>query len=59
VQPGLGKPLGLDDEWAYRAIQAVGNYGELFDRYVRPLGVERGPNRLYRDGGLMYALPFR
>jgi general L-amino acid transport system substrate-binding protein len=59
VQPGLGKPLGLDDEWAYRAIHAVGNYGELFDRYVRPLGVERGPNRLYRDGGLMYALPFR
>jgi general L-amino acid transport system substrate-binding protein len=59
VQPGLGKPLGLDDEWAYRALQAVGNYGELFDRYVQPLGVERGLNRLYRDGGLMYALPFR
>lgn len=59
AQPGLGKSLGLDDEWAYRAITAVGNYGELFDRYVRPLGVERGPNRLHRDGGLMYALPFR
>lgn len=59
VQPGLGKPLGLDDEWAYRAIKAVGSYGELFERYVQPLGVERGPNRLYRDGGLMYPLPFR
>lgn len=59
AQPGLGKALGLDDEWAYRAIKAVGNYGELYERYVRPLGVERGPNRLYRDGGLMYPLPFR
>lgn len=59
TQPGIGKPLGLDDEWAYRAIKAVGNYGELYQRYITPLGVERGPNRLYRDGGLMYALPFR
>ena len=59
AQPGLGKPLGVDDEWAYRAIKAVGNYGELFERYIRPLGVERGPNRLHRDGGLMYPLPFR
>lgn len=58
-QPGLGKPLGLADDWAYRAIKAVGNYGEIFERYVQPLGIERGPNRLYRDGGLMYPLPFR
>jgi general L-amino acid transport system substrate-binding protein len=59
AQPGIGKPLGLDDEWAYRAIKAVGNYGEIYRRYITPLGVERGPNRLYRDGGLMYPLPFR
>lgn len=59
AQPGVGKALGLDDEWAYRAIKAVGNYSELYDRYVSPLGMERGPNRLYRDGGLMYPLPFR
>lgn len=59
VQPGLGKPLGLDDDWAYRAIKAVGNYQQLFDRYVAPLGIERGLNRLQRDGGLMYPLPFR
>jgi general L-amino acid transport system substrate-binding protein len=59
AQPGIGKPLGLDDEWAYRAIKAVGNYGELYQRYIAPLGVDRGPNRLYRDGGLMYPLPFR
>lgn len=59
AQPGLGKSLGLDDEWAYRAIKAVGNYAELFERHVAPLGVERGQNRLYRDGGLMYPMPFR
>lgn len=59
AQPGVGKSLGLDDEWAYRAIKSVGNYGELFERYVQPLGVRRGQNRLHRDGGLMYAMPFR
>ncbi len=57
--PGVGEPLGLDDDWALRAIEAVGNYGELFQRYIAPLGVERGLNRLATDGGLMYALPFR
>lgn len=58
-EPGLGEPLGLDDDWALRAIQAVGNYGELYAKYVAPLGVSRGLNRLQPDGGLMYALPFR
>lgn len=59
AQPGLGKSLGLDDAWAYRAIKAVGNYRQLFERHVAPLGVDRGLNRLQRDGGLMYPLPFR
>lgn len=59
VQPGLGKPFGLDDAWAYRAIKAVGNYEQLFERHVAPLGIERGLNRLQQDGGLMYPLPFR
>jgi general L-amino acid transport system substrate-binding protein len=58
-EPGVGEPLGLDDEWALRAIQAVGNYGELYARYIAPLGVSRGLNRLQVEGGLMYALPFR
>ena len=57
--PGFGKSLGLDDDWAYRAIQATGNYGEIFDRHIAPLGVERGQNKLYRDGGLIYPLPMR
>lgn len=59
VQPGVGKPFGLDDAWAYRAIKAVGNYQQLFERHVTPLGIDRGLNRLQQDGGLMYPLPFR
>ena len=55
-----GKLLGLDKEWAARAIKAVGNYGEMFERNVgadSPLKLERGPNRLWNRGGLMYAPP--
>ena len=58
----LGRHLGLDAAWALRAIQAVGNYGELFERNVgkqSPLGLTRGHNALWRDGGLMFAPPFR
>ena len=57
-----GKPLGLDKDWAYRAIKAVGNYGEIFERHVgpkTPIGLPRGTNRLWSDGGLMYAPPVR
>ncbi|APR53205.1 amino acid ABC transporter substrate-binding protein [Sphingomonas koreensis] len=57
--PGFGKSLGLDDDWAFRAIQTTGNYGEMFARHIAPLGVGRGQNRLYRDGGLIYPLPMR
>jgi general L-amino acid transport system substrate-binding protein len=45
-----------------RAIQAVGHYGEVFERNVggqSPLKLERGLNRLWRDGGLLYPPPFR
>jgi general L-amino acid transport system substrate-binding protein len=56
----MGKLLGLDKDWAYHAIKAVGNYGEMFDRDVGPksvLGLPRGLNNLWNKGGLMYALP--
>lgn len=62
VTPGLGKALGLDEKWAYNMIKQVGNYGEIFERNVgknTPLGLERGLNALWTDGGLMYALPLR
>lgn len=57
-----GKPLGLDKDWAYRAIKAVGNYGEIFERHVGPktsIGLPRGTNNLWSNGGLMYAPPVR
>jgi len=58
----LGKLLGLDKDWALRAIKAVGNYGEMFDRNVGPksvLGLPRGLNNLWNKGGLMYAPPLQ
>ena len=58
----FGAMIGLDNEWAVRAIEAGGNYGEIFDRYLGPntaIGLERGLNALYTDGGIMYAAPVR
>jgi general L-amino acid transport system substrate-binding protein len=60
--PGVGRSLGLDDGWALRAIQAVGNYGEVFNRDVgagSPLRLPRGRNALWTQGGMMYAPPIR
>ena len=60
--PGMGKALGLDEKWAYNGIKSVGNYGEIFDRNVgkdSPLKLERGLNALWKQGGLMYAMPIR
>jgi general L-amino acid transport system substrate-binding protein len=57
-----GKLLGLDKTWALRAIKAVGNYGEVFERNVgsqSPLKLPRGLNRLWNQGGLIYAPPIR
>jgi general L-amino acid transport system substrate-binding protein len=62
VTPGLGKDLGLDDKWAYNIIKQVGNYAEIFDRNVgpnTPLGLERGLNALWNQGGIQYPAPFR
>jgi general L-amino acid transport system substrate-binding protein len=55
----FGKQLGLTDAWVVDMIKAVGNYGEIWDRNQKPLGVDRGPNRLWKDGGLQYSPPFR
>jgi general L-amino acid transport system substrate-binding protein len=57
-----GKGLGLDNEWAYRIVKHVGNYGEIFDRNVGAgsrLKIERGLNDLWTKGGLQYAPPIR
>jgi general L-amino acid transport system substrate-binding protein len=55
----LGKMLGLDNAWGLNVIRAVGNYGELFERHLTPIGIKRGPNALWTNGGLQYAPPFR
>jgi general L-amino acid transport system substrate-binding protein len=60
--PGMGKALHLDDKWLYNIIKQVGNYGQSFDRNVgadSPLKLERGLNRLWTKGGLMYGMPIR
>lgn len=57
IVPGNGAALGLDERWAYNVIKGVGNYAEIFDRNVgatSPIKLDRGLNRLWRDGGLMY-----
>jgi general L-amino acid transport system substrate-binding protein len=58
----LGADMGLDNEFAVRAIKAAGNYGEIYDRHVgpdTPMGLPRGINALWVDGGLQYAPPFK
>jgi len=55
----LGKMLGLDNKWAYNIVKQVGNYGESFEANLKPLGFDRGLNRLWTQGGLMYAPPVR
>ncbi|MCG6115241.1 MAG: amino acid ABC transporter substrate-binding protein [Mesorhizobium sp.] len=55
----IGAGLGLDNEWVVNIVREVGNYGEVFDRHLTPIGVPRGLNALWTDGGLMYAMPLR
>lgn len=62
VTPGNGEALGLDEKFAYNIVKQVGNYGEIFERNVgvnTPLGIERGLNALWTNGGLMYSPPFK
>ena len=58
----LGAMFGLDKNWALNAIKAGGNYGEIFAKYIgkdTPVGLERGLNALYTNGGILYSAPFR
>jgi len=58
----MGEALGLDAEWAVRAIRSGGNYGELFARNIgetTPIGLSRGLNLQWTEGGLLYSPPFR
>jgi general L-amino acid transport system substrate-binding protein len=55
----MGKALGIDNKWAYNIVKQVGNFGEIWDRDLTPLGVPRGLNKLWDKGGLQYAPPIR
>ena len=58
----LGEMLGLTPDWARRIITHVGNYGEVFERHIgtaTPVGLARGLNAQWKDGGIMYAAPMR
>ena len=62
VQHGYSRIIGLDDAWAARVIEAVGNYGEMFERDLGSASerkLPRGANNLWTHRGLMYVLPMR
>ena len=62
TEGSLGEWLGLSADWAKNAIMAGGNYGELFEANIgvsTPLGIPRGLNAMWTNGGLIYSPPFR
>ena len=62
VEGDFGRQLGLPPDFVVKAVKASGNYGEIFDRNVGPdssLKLDRGLNRQWTDGGLIYSPPFR
>jgi general L-amino acid transport system substrate-binding protein len=62
TEGNLGETLGLSKDWVVRIVKAVGNYGEAFDRNVGAgsrLGIARGLNKLWNQGGIQYAPPIR
>ena len=59
LEGDMGKALALDNKWAYNVIKQVGNFGEMWDRNITPMGVPRGLNNIWTKGGLQYAPPIR
>jgi general L-amino acid transport system substrate-binding protein len=62
AEGGFGEAIGLSNDWAVNIVKSVGNYGEIFDRNVgpdTPLGIERGVNALWTEGGIQYGMPIR
>jgi general L-amino acid transport system substrate-binding protein len=55
----IGSMLGIDNRWAFNILKQVGNYAESFEANLKPLGFERGLNRLWNQGGLIYPPPIR
>jgi general L-amino acid transport system substrate-binding protein len=60
IEEKLGEGMGLSNDFAARAIKHVGNYGEIYERNIyQPFKLDRGPNKLWTQGGLLYSPPFR
>ena len=62
TEGNLGEMLGLSADWAAKAIMASGNYGEIFEKNIgeaTPIGLSRGLNAQWTNGGLLYSPPFR
>ena len=59
VEGELGSKLGLSNDFIYRVIKHVGNYGEVYEKNLSPYNLARGLNDLWTKGGLMYAIPMR
>ncbi|MEM1067057.1 MAG: amino acid ABC transporter substrate-binding protein [Pseudomonadota bacterium] len=62
TEGGLGEMIGLENDWAKNVLEVTGNYGEIFERHIgenTPIGLARGLNAQWTDGGLLYSPPFR
>jgi general L-amino acid transport system substrate-binding protein len=61
VEGEMGSSLGIPNDWMVQVIRAVGNYGEVYVRWLGPAGlnIPRGPNELWTNGGLIYAMAVR
>ncbi len=55
----LGIELGLAPDWTTQILKQVGNYTDIYNRNLAPLDMPRGLNRSWKQGGLLYAMPFR
>jgi len=62
VEGDFGTPIGLTKDWAYQIVKLVGNYAEIYEKHVgpnTPIGLARGLNALWKDGGIQYSPPIR
>ena len=59
VEGELGAMLGLSNDFIYRVIKLVGNYGEVYEKNLATFNLARGQNELWTNGGLLYSPPFR
>lgn len=59
VEGDMGKALGVDNKRAYNVVKQVGNFAEIWDRNIAPMGVPRGINNLRNKGALQYPPPTR